>query len=539
MPGPVHPSDAPRPAKSHAERRVWEALKKHLPNGWTAWHSLRIRVKDGHLGEGDFVLAHPERGLLVLEVKGGAIEQRDGRWFSNGIPLEAAPLDQGRDYLRRLLSRLAELGCQPPAFGAAVAFPDTDFDEGGAAQPTQDDLQGVVLGRRHLAWLAEALPAVVTRALPAPRPAAGDWMKALHRLWGETWVPRLSLGSRVAASAERRFALDEVQLAALQLLSLQDRALVHGGAGSGKTLLAVEAARRQAEAGRSVLLLCSTEPLRHWLLARLEGTGIDVETVSGLAQRLTAAAGERAPPPGTGRQEDWTGTFQRASDLAAPRWDAIVIDEAQDLPFEAWAFVEGLARGRRLWAFLDPVQRYWPERSPPAELFGPPYVLGAGRRSPAGIAALAERYLGGRGDDAAVRRAVGTRELALVPCADPKDAAAVVGRVVDQLRGEGVPLGDIGVVSLRGQSRTDAVHHAPRLGQHPFVRADAPGMEDLLVADSFLRWKGLERPVVVVADVDPAQERFGTRMHIALTRALTAARIVAPPEAPGRWPGLP
>lgn len=64
-------------------------------------------------------------------------------------------------------------------------------------------------------------------------------------------------------------------------------------------------------------------------------------------------------------------------------------------------------------------------------------------------------------------------------------------------------------------------------------------MEEHLVADSFMRWKGLERPVIVVADVDPGQERFGTRMHIALTRALTAARIVAPPSQPGsEWPGL-
>lgn len=535
MPGPVHPAEAPRPAKSQAERRVWEALRKLLPNGWTAWHSLKIRTKGGHLGEGDFVLAHPERGLLVLEVKGGHLEVRDGRWSSNGIPLEAAPLDQARDYQRKLLARLAELGCQPPAFGAAVAFPDTDLDE----QPGQDDLRGVVLGRSHLAWLAEALPPVVARALPAPGPGVGDWMKALHRLWGETWVPRLSLGSRVEETNARRLALDDVQLGALELLSNQERALVHGGAGSGKTLLAVEAARRHAAAGRSVLLLCSTEPLRHWLLARLAGTGIDVETVSGLAQRIAERADGPSPRPGAGAQEGWSGLFQRASDLAEPRWDALVIDEAQDFPFEAWAFVDGLARGRRLWAFLDPVQRYWPERSPPAELFGPPFVLGAGRRSPAGIAALAHRYAGGAGDEAALRRAASAGELALVPCPDPRQTPAVVGRVVDQLRGEGVPFGDIGVVSLRGQTREDAVHHAPRLGQHAFVLADAPGMESQLVADSFMRWKGLERPVIVVADVDPGQERFGTRMHIALTRALTAVRIVAPPPVtPGAWPGL-
>ncbi len=37
--------------------------------------------KDGVFAEGDFIVANPKRGLLVLEVKGGSIEQRIGIWF--------------------------------------------------------------------------------------------------------------------------------------------------------------------------------------------------------------------------------------------------------------------------------------------------------------------------------------------------------------------------------------------------------------------------------------------------------------------------
>jgi hypothetical protein len=42
----------------------------------------------------------------------------------------------------------------------------------------------------------------------------------------------------------------------------------------------------------------------------------------------------------------------------------------------------------------------------------------------------------------------------------------------------------------------------------------------------------------MVADVDPAMNQFATRMHIALTRAQAAVRIVAP-RGEGPWPGLP
>src|SRR5512140_3334514 len=106
MPGSLFPPDAPRPAESKAEEKVWKALKQRLPVGWTAWHSLRIRDKHGYLGEGDFVLAHPTRGLLVLEVKGGQVALRDGRWHSNAVALEKAPLTQALDFLGKLRKRL-------------------------------------------------------------------------------------------------------------------------------------------------------------------------------------------------------------------------------------------------------------------------------------------------------------------------------------------------------------------------------------------------------------------------------------------------
>lgn len=531
----VHPSDAPRPGTSAAERTVWSALKAGLPAPWTAWHSLRVRDGRNHVGEGDFVLAHPERGLLVVEVKGGRIEQRDGRWFTNGVALEKAPLDQGLGFARKLVRRLEEWSCAPPAFGAAVAFPDTDFD----AQPGEDVLRGVVLGGSHLRWLAEALPAVVERALPAAQPARGSWLERLHQLWGETWVPALSLGTRARALGERRFALDEAQLAVLEGLLENDRVLVRGGAGSGKTLLAAEAARRHAADGRRVLLLCFTQPLRMWLEARLAGTGVEVQTVSGLAKTIADAADGGARQGDLTANEYWRLTYERAADACERRWDAILVDEGQDLTFEAWWLVRALADGARLWAFHDPGQGFWADRSPPVDLFATTFGLGRGQRCPPGVAALARRYAGEAGDEAAIAAARRDGTLRLVECADPAKVADRVGEEVDRLLSQRLAPGDIGIVSLRGQTVEGAVHQRDRIGRHDIVHADHPEMEERLVADTFLRWKGLERPAIVVADV-PAEglQRLGTRMHIALTRALVAARIVAPPAPGGGWPGL-
>ena len=73
------PREQSRPTDSQAEQRVYDALSRTLPKGWTAWHSLRVRTEQGVEGEGDFVLAIPGRGFLVIEVKGGSLEMRDGR----------------------------------------------------------------------------------------------------------------------------------------------------------------------------------------------------------------------------------------------------------------------------------------------------------------------------------------------------------------------------------------------------------------------------------------------------------------------------
>lgn len=83
------PKERPRPTDSQAELKVYDALSRQLPKGWTAWHFLRIRTDQGVEGEGDFALAIPGPGIPVLKVKGRQLEQRNGRLFQNGRPWPA------------------------------------------------------------------------------------------------------------------------------------------------------------------------------------------------------------------------------------------------------------------------------------------------------------------------------------------------------------------------------------------------------------------------------------------------------------------
>src|ERR1044072_3281550 len=71
--------------KSRAEVQLFERLREGLSDEWDIFHSagwmLRDHAEGSKDGEIDFVLAHPEKGLVCLEVKGGGIECRHGEWF--------------------------------------------------------------------------------------------------------------------------------------------------------------------------------------------------------------------------------------------------------------------------------------------------------------------------------------------------------------------------------------------------------------------------------------------------------------------------
>jgi hypothetical protein len=64
-----------------SEKKVYEALKDAIPKDWYGWHSMKLRTSDNKFTEPDFVIADPERGILILEVKGGLISKKEGHWY--------------------------------------------------------------------------------------------------------------------------------------------------------------------------------------------------------------------------------------------------------------------------------------------------------------------------------------------------------------------------------------------------------------------------------------------------------------------------
>ena len=124
-------------ATQTAEQLVIDRVREALPGDYRIYPNVhwisRSRVGGpARDGETDLVIAHPERGLLIVEVKGGIIRRdAQGRWYSGTNELKQPPFEQARISKYAILGKLREDPEWPdgnPRAGHAVAFPDVDLE---------------------------------------------------------------------------------------------------------------------------------------------------------------------------------------------------------------------------------------------------------------------------------------------------------------------------------------------------------------------------------------------------------------------------
>lgn len=494
-----------------AEVRVFDALEGALPAGWQVFYSrpwLGLTRTGGERdGECDFVLVHPDRGVLTIEVKGGGItfDPRSDRWTSEDanrrIHNIKNPVAQAMRAKHAILAKAGEQRNWPRQFVRfrhGVVFPDVASPPGdlGADRPRELFCCRPDLTRLR-AWVEERLAGGNDEHGPGL-----SGLQALQNVLAKPFMLRTPLAYRLEDDDAAIAALTPEQYYILDSIAEVTRAAVGGGAGTGKTIVACEDARRLTEAGKRTLLTCRSLPLAADLRQRMQDSAVTVLSFDELVRKFVPSDRSGADPAEL--------LMQAVEADPGLRFKAIIVDEAQDFKNHWWIALEELLLPDPeacLHAYFDTNQQLYGVLS--AQIQGlsmVPIRLTRNLRNTKSIHAVATHHYKGH----------------TIIADGPPGVSIALHRVTDK---EVVVKITAQVQLLTGVecvSSSDIVVLAPDVRTRDMLRKQ---ISAAVLCSTITDFKGLERAVVIVAATRAIAD-VSELAYVALSRARTHLIIV-------------
>ncbi len=526
--------DLPVSGGGLGEARLYVYLKDGLPDDYHVFHSLDVlSVEEGRgifESEIDFLLVHRELGMLALEAKGGArirYIKKKGQWVSEshaGVEYDIKdPFRQASQAMHRLVREIEKReifkgaggasGKFPFSHGYAVSFPDTEVS-GGNYPPGID--RKLVLDRSDLGEIGDRVPEIMRlwQRESSSRPMTpAEYNDLCNRFLLPEFNCTLSISSRLEEEEALIHRLTAEQCEHLRMMKKQRRALIQGYAGTGKTQVAMEKARRLAADGAHVLLLCFNSPLARYL----EGCNLEwpdlitVDNYHNFAKRIIEEAGLPFVVPSSLGGEAVSAFWNRevpelleqALDRVPVRFDAVILDEGQDFHQDWFPGIEKLLRDPEdsfFYIFFDELQNlYHGEMRFPVA--AEPLTLYENCRNTRSICEAAARI--GEVDEelyTAEKNPPG-EPVHYQRYGDPEEQAGMIEKIIDALLKKGIFPGQIVMLSphTREKSCLAGVESLAGCALLPYD----PGAPSRGLSFSTVKsFKGLEADVVIFCDMD-------------------------------------
>ena len=326
----------------YGEHRVFHSLKnsKELED-YYVFHSLNI---PNHLvkkeGEADYVILGP-LGLLVIEIKGAnKIVRSDGAWqyYNNKLSYmsKESPFNQAKYNLYTLLKNIQDNVTDikiniKNMSGYGVIFPNLVFreksiewDPAMVLDENRIDKIDEYIIKLFKYWRNKASFIKGMDLVPSQ-----EIEKIASYLRGNFETVE-SVRSFLKKNAENIARLTEEQNAILESLADNNRILINGCAGTGKTFLAIEQAKRSAYQGKKTLFLCYNKILVKNIHTQLKHhKNIDIINLDSLYYKILKESGETGIDSTNLRDTIYKKI--KYNNLKLPSYDSIIIDEGQDI----------------------------------------------------------------------------------------------------------------------------------------------------------------------------------------------------------------
>jgi hypothetical protein len=355
------------------ERRTAERLEQKLDADYLLWYDVAVGPKHQHP---DFVVMHPRRGILILEVKdfrlSTLIQANKQTWDIHGElgpKTIANPLEQARQYAHQVvhaLERDPQLVQHDGRHQGKLAFPwsygvvlpnitRAQFDKAELAHAIephrvvcQDEMLESVDPEELQSRLWDMFPFMMGGVMSLPQMDRVRWIMFPEVRVAVPGAASLFDDSDEAAelpSIMRVMDLQQEQLAR----SLGDgHRVIHGVAGSGKTMLlgyraehlAKAIGAKGAAASKPILILCYNEPLARQLASVMAAKGI-AERVHAVhfhkwCRDQLVAYGQSLPANNQSVTDKMADMVQRVitgvdrRQIPSGQYQAVLIDEGHD-----------------------------------------------------------------------------------------------------------------------------------------------------------------------------------------------------------------
>jgi hypothetical protein len=546
--------------QSKAEARFYRACRDHLGPRYLVLHSIPYITRlsgEPRDGEADFVVFAPDKGILVVEIKGGGISYSptQGQWCSVNASGEKNPIKDPFTQVTKEKHALLDLirghkawpalGIKWLLAGHAVFLPDVDRLDPLVLPHAPREIIG---GRQDLQDLDLWLEKVVRfweGEEPHSMPLRPAGMALVEELFCKQREVRPLVSAQLREEEAIRIKLTEQQARILRVLGRRRRAAICGGAGTGKTLLAVEKARQLASEGHRTLLLCYNRPLADHLkhvignqpnlltmdfhqLCEWRIKQVERQTGRGLKEEALLAY------PG---RDHYDVQLPYALALALEEmpdlYDAVIVDEGQDFREEFWLPVDMLlkdAKQSMLFVFYDPNQAVY-RRPSTFPISDEPFLLTTNCRNTQFIHDAAYHYFAGELTDPPAIKGVPVEVIdAASPSAQMVRTHNLVVRLIAE---EQVATEDIAILvpspSKHFYYQSLCARPLPRGSTWSQERHRVP---TTVLVDTMHRFKGLEAAIVVLCGVDSLDLVHDREtLYVALSRPKSRLYLVGKADA--------